>query len=108
MGIIFGEYSGDNSERLTVIVTHTNDKCRSDKVVFRVVYNFSTERVELIVVHQAKTSTTMNEAVLKFIRQYDWKVDFETEIVSRVQYRADSLGLFLQLMTEEFGGLRVS
>ena len=25
MGIIFGEYSGDNSERLTVIVSHTND-----------------------------------------------------------------------------------
>ena len=106
MEIVKGKYLGDNSEKLSVLVKHTNNKNRRDKVVFRIIYNFSTERVESIVVHQAKTSTTMNEAVLKFIMQYDWTVDFDTEIVSQVQYRADSLGLFLQLMLEEVGGLR--
>ena len=105
MRIVQGEYLGDNSEKLSVIVNYTNDRNKSDKVVFRVIYNFSTERVELIVVYQAKTSTTMNETVLKFISRYDWQIDFDTEIVSYVQYRADSLGLFLQLMLEEVGGL---
>ena len=102
MKIINGEYIGDNSEKLSLLVVHTNDKNRSDKVKFRIVYNFSTERIELIKLYQGKISTTINESILKFIQQFDWGFDFETEIVSNVQYTANSLGLYLQLTLKPF------
>lgn len=72
MKIVFGEYIGEDSRQLRLIVSHKERNDASSSVKFSVVYDFSTEEVVEINVYKASTRRDLLRGVKKLLWEHDW------------------------------------
>ena len=72
MKIIFGEYIGEDSRQLRLVVSHKERNDASSSVKFSVVYDFSTEEVIEINVYKASTRRDLLRGVKKLLWEHDW------------------------------------
>lgn len=72
MKIVFGEYIGEDSRQLRLVVSHKERNDASSSVKFSVVYNFASEEVEEIRVLKADTHMNLIRGVKKILSEHDW------------------------------------